>query len=87
VHHRHSLSGQQQPTDDHLLDLGRAAADARQLGVAQRPLGGEVPQVAVAAVDLDRLQRVLDDELAAERLGDARLERVLLALLLQPGRL
>src|SRR5574341_2000554 len=41
--------------DDEALDLGGPLADLAQLHVTEVPLHGEVPQIAVASVDLDGL--------------------------------
>src|SRR5712691_1466111 len=54
--------------DDEPLDLARALEEGVDLGVAVPLLDREVPDVAVAAADLDRLLRDLDRNLAGLQL-------------------
>src|SRR5690606_29032942 len=54
-------------------DLARALVDAGDADVTQVPFGGEVADVAVAAVDLERAVADPPGRLAREDLGDRRL--------------
>src|ERR1700739_4574612 len=60
------------PGDDEPLDLVRALVDLRDLGVAHHPLHRIFLDVAVAAEDLDGLDRDLHRRVGAEQLGHRR---------------
>src|SRR4029077_16648889 len=49
--------GEDFAADQHAADLRGAGADLVELGVAQQPPGREIVDVAVAAEDLDRVER------------------------------
>src|SRR6185295_19117593 len=55
--------------DEQALDLAGAFVDLRDAGVAVVALDGIVLEVAVAAVDLDRVRADLLGELGSEELG------------------
>jgi hypothetical protein len=53
------LSNSSRPISMRRISLGRARADFIKLGIAQQPPGGIIVDVAVAAEQLDRVQRAL----------------------------
>ena len=59
---RSNTSGAQSAGDDHLLDLVGALADRQDLRVAVEPADRVLLDVAVAAVDLNRLLGGADGE-------------------------
>src|ERR1044072_6794166 len=73
--------------DDDPLDLVRTLVDLRDLRVANHPLGGVLVAVAVAAEDLDRLERDEHRVVGGEQLGHRRVLREigLVALGLRAG--
>src|SRR3954468_2375630 len=62
-------SGAERPRDDHLLDLVGAFADGEDLRVAVEAADGVFLDVAVAAVDLDRLLGGADGQAPGLELG------------------
>src|ERR1700749_2365295 len=50
---------EQFPADQHTANFGRAGADFIELGVAQQAAGGVIVDIAVAAEQLDRIERAL----------------------------
>src|SRR5688572_15619201 len=78
---RHELT-----RDDDALHLVGAFADAEERRVPVKPLDGELLRVAVAAVDAQRLVRVLERRLGGEVLGHAGLEIAALAAVVDGRR-
>src|SRR3954453_6026608 len=68
----------------HLVDLRRALVDDRRARVAEVALDAVLARVAIRAEDLDRQVRGLERRLRRVPLGERRLTRVALALVLHP---
>src|SRR5688572_15954648 len=79
------ISKPQEAGDDLPLHLGRAGVDRATHGVAQLALDPRLDHVAVAAVDLDGVERALDVSLADEQLGDRSVEDRALPLFFEPA--
>src|SRR5688500_616562 len=80
-----SATGQEYFLGDHEpLDLRGSLVDLEQLRVAHQLLDRVLLHVAVAAEDLDGVGRHLHRRVGREALGERRLERRALALVVQP---
>ena len=82
-----SASARELPRDDQALDLARALVDLQELGVAHQLLDRVVPDVAVAAEDLDRVDGRLHGAVRAVDLGVAGHDRIADAGVQVPGGL
>src|ERR1700723_1537118 len=71
---------------DHLLDLACPRIDLARNRVPQLTLDLVISHVAIAAVDLDRVQATLDAGLAHIGFGDGSFPQGVLPLLLEPAR-
>src|SRR6266851_1633095 len=81
---RHRPRQPEFPGDQHPLHLGRSLADLQDLCVPEMAGHGELLDVAVAAVDLDRFPGTLHRHLGGEQLRHRGLGLVAAALLAQP---
>src|SRR5581483_6606408 len=77
-------AGERRAGDDDALHLARPLVDHRDPRVAEVPLGAELPDVAVAPMDLHRVVADADGRLAGEHLGHRRLARERPPLPLEP---
>ena len=71
--------------DEGLEDLVGPLADRVDPGIAHHPLVGLVGEIALAAVDLERLVDALPERLGREDLEDRRLEHVVLGAAVDQG--
>src|SRR4030095_16367639 len=72
--------------DDVALDLGSSGVDGARQGVADGALDFGVLHVAVAAEDLHRVERGLDEGFAREDLGDGGVQGDVARAVELPGR-